>query len=131
MSRASCILDSHGRPITRLNGKPRPTLARAFQQSQPRRQPQVEATYDAAGSSNEFKNYWANADAYDADSANDKSVREKLVQRSRYEVGNNGFADGIAQTWATDLIGKGPALRMQTSSEGFNRLVETTWYYWC
>jgi capsid protein len=89
------------------------------------------AKYDAAGSSTEYKNYWANSDQLDADSANSRAVREKLVSRSRYEVGNNGYSDGIAQTYATDLIGKGPTLRMQTSSENFNRMVENAWYQWC
>lgn len=113
-----------------MNGKPRPALAEALRRQRTHRQP-VEATYDAAQASDEFKNYWAAADAYDADSANSKAVREKLVQRSRYEIANNGYADGIATTWATDLIGKGPALRMQTGSEGFNRLIEATWTAWC
>ena len=88
------------------------------------------ATYDAARTSDEFKNYWANADRFDADSAHSPAVRSTLVSRSRYEIGNNGYSDGIAQTYATDLVGIGPTLRMQTGSEGFNRLVETEWYAW-
>jgi hypothetical protein len=60
---------------------------------------QLRATYDAARTTDEFKNYWANADTYDADSANSREVRQTLVSRSRYEIGNNGYADGIAQTW--------------------------------
>lgn len=90
----------------------------------------LRASYDAARSSDEFKNYWANADQYDADSANSKTVRHTLISRSRYEIGNNGYADGIATTYATDLVGKGPTLRMQTGSEGFNRMVEQTWFLW-
>ncbi len=89
------------------------------------------ATYDAARTSDDFKNYWANADSFDADSANSKVVRHTLISRARYENANNGYADGISQTYATDLVGLGPALRMQTGSEGFNRLVEITWYNWC
>jgi len=130
-ARTLAILDRYGQPMRRLNGKPRPELAR-IKRVVARQQPEsIEASYDAAGSSNEFKNYWAAADAYDADSANSKTVREKLVQRSRYEIGSNGYADGIASTWTTDLIGVGPSLRMQTGSEGFNRLVETEWHLWC
>ena len=90
----------------------------------------LRATYDAARTSDEFKNYWANADTYDADSANSREVRHTLVSRSRYEIGNNGYADGIAQTYATDLVGLGPTLRMQTGSTGFNRMVEMEWYLW-
>lgn len=90
----------------------------------------LRGTYDAARTTDHNSNYWANSDTYDADSANSKEVRATLVQRSRYEIGNNGYADGIAQTYATDLIGVGPNLRMQTTSAGFNRLVETEWYNW-
>jgi capsid protein len=57
-------------------------------------------------------------------------VRHELISRSRYSINNNGFADGITQTYATDLVGVGPALRMQSGSEGFNRMVETEWYRW-
>jgi capsid protein len=92
---------------------------------------QVRATYDAAGGREEMANYWAHADHLDADSANSHSVRKSLVSRQRYELGNNGYADGIAQTYATDLVGVGPALRMQTGSKSFNTHVETTFYLWC
>jgi len=91
----------------------------------------INASYDAAGSGDAMANYWANADAFDADSAHSYAVRSKLVRRSRYEVGSNGYSDGIAQTYATDLVGLGPQLRMQTGSEGFNRMVETEWHLWC
>lgn len=90
----------------------------------------VRGTYDASRTTDHNSNYWANADSYDADSANSKEVRSTLVKRSRYEINNNGYADGIAQTYATDLVGVGPSLRMQTGSTGFNRLVETEWYNW-
>jgi capsid protein len=91
----------------------------------------LRASYDAARDSTEFQNYWANADAFDADSAHSKEVRHKLIQRSRYEITSNGYSDGIAQTYSTDLVGNGPSLRMQTASMGFNRLVENEWYFWC
>ena len=88
------------------------------------------AAYDAAGSSDEYSNIWANADAYDADSAHSRQVRQTLSQRARYEMANNGYSDGIGQTYATDLIGNGPTLRMQTGSVGFNRMVETSFWLW-
>jgi len=91
----------------------------------------VKARYDAAQDGPEYQNIWAATDAFDADSAHSHEVRHKLVKRSRYEVGSNGYSDGIAQTYATDLVGVGPSLRMQTASEGFNRWVENSWYFWC
>lgn len=90
----------------------------------------LRATYDAARTSTEMQNIWANADHFDADSAHSPTVRQALVSRSRYEIANNGYADGIASTYATDLVGVGPTLRMQTGSDGFNRMVELTWFLW-
>jgi capsid protein len=90
----------------------------------------VRATYDAARTSDEFRNYWANADALDADAANSRAVRARLVQRSRYEAANNGYVDGILQTQANYLVGTGPALRMQTDDLELNQAVETQWYRW-
>lgn len=109
--------------------RPRQELADAFTAANGRRR-ELSATYDAARTTDEFKNYWANADSFDADSANSRAVRSTLVPRSRYEIGSNGYADGIASTYATDLVGIGPTLRMQSGSEGFNALVERTWFAW-
>jgi len=127
------ILDRHGRAIARTSGKSRQGLGELFasQFSEMQNRRKIAATYDAAGSSDDFKNYWAPADALDADSANSFAVRNTLVKRSRYDVANNGYSDGIAQTYATDLIGIGPTLRMQTGSDGFNRMVELAWFNWC
>lgn len=90
----------------------------------------VHGSYDAAQTGGDLAKYWANADMLDADSAHSQAVRHKLIHRSRYEVANNGYADGIAQTYATDLVGVGPQLRMQTNSTGFNQLVERQWFLW-
>lgn len=116
------------------NGKARKDLVEFFANqdriAEVRRAEDIKAKYDAAQTTNEFKNYWSAADSFDADSANSRAVREKLVPRSRYEVGNNGYADGIAQTYATDVVGVGPTLRMQTGSQAFNQMVETRWSEW-
>lgn len=111
-------------------GKEPPRNTAAVQQLQ-ERIAKLRASYDAARTTDEFRNYWANADRLDADSANSREVRHTLISRSRYEVGNNAFSDGIAQTITNDLIGVGPTLRMQTQSDGFNRMVELTWHLWC
>lgn len=122
------ILDAFGKPYARPRGRARRELAEQFVERINERK--LRATYDAAGSSDEFKNYWAASDQLDADSANSFAVRQTLVKRSRYDIANNGYSDGIATTYATDLIGRGPTLRMQTGSEGFNRMVEMAWYEW-
>lgn len=90
----------------------------------------VMASYDSARPGDEFKRYWANADAFDADSAHSKEIRHTLIRHSRYEQSNNGYADGIAQTYSTDVMGVGPSLRLQTDNKGFNRTVENQFHYW-
>lgn len=92
--------------------------------------PPVRAKYDAAQDTTEFKNYWARTDALSSDAANSKGVRQKLIHRSRYEVDNNAYVDGMAQTHANYLVGLGPKLRMRTQSNGFNQLVERQWARW-
>ena len=90
----------------------------------------VEARYDAAQNTDEFRNYWSASDSLDADSANSKAVRSTLVKRARYEVGNNGYADGMVQTHANYLVGIGPQLRMLAGNQGFNQAVEYVWRRW-
>lgn len=112
-------------------GKPMPLASREAPLAHAPQVRRIDATYDAARTTDGFKNYWANADAMDADSANSREVRAKLVQRSRYEVGNNGYVDGMITTHAfVYLIGVGPTLRMQTKSAAFNQVVETLFWNW-
>ena len=125
------ILDQFGRPFPKRNGRRTELIeALAKAENEKRQRQRIAGTYDAAGSGDDTANYWANADALDADSANSFTVRQTLVKRSRYENANNGFADGITKTLATDIVGKGPSLRMQTGSEAFNRMVEREWNAW-
>lgn len=127
-SSKSVLLDQYGQPLRTDRRKVRTELARFMSEAFGPRS--AHATYDAAGSGDDTKNYWAPADALDADSANSHAVRSVLVKRSRYEIQNNGYAAGIASTYATDLVGLGPTLRMQTGSEAFNRMVEREWDSW-
>ena len=139
MNAASKILGPNGQPYRNghaQNGHARATrqdlldlIAKTYDDRARKRRAQaaggdIHAKYDAAQSSPDFDNYWSNADARDADSANSKNVRARLVQRSRYEVGNNGYADGMVQTHANFVVGTGPKLRMKTRSAGFNAIVE-------
>lgn len=114
------------------NGHARPELASLIppgRNGHGERQP-VHASYDAAQDTDEFKNYWGPADSLDADSANSRAVRNKLVPRARYEAANNGYVDGMQLTHADYLVGTGPTLRMQTTSDTFNALVENQWKLW-
>lgn len=121
-------------PILSPDGQPfmRPQVRKALAVARQETRRSVHGTYDAARPGGAMENWWANADRFDADSANSRGVRETLVSRSRYEIGNNGYADGIAQTYATDLIGdEVPLLRMETASAPLNRFIELRWYKWC
>jgi len=90
----------------------------------------IRGSYDLAQTTDGNKNHWAAADNYNADSANSKSVRSTTVKRSRYETGNNGYLKGITRTQAAYVVGRGPKLRMQTISPGFNAMVEAAWRRW-
>jgi capsid protein len=118
------ILDSSGKPF------PAASRRREMADMGRGRRPRIRGSYDAAQDLQDTSNHWASADSHDADSANSRAVRAKLVPRARYEIQNNGYSDGIATTYADDLVGIGPQLRMQTSSDAFNRLVEQQWFLW-
>lgn len=91
---------------------------------------QIRGSYDAASSDGVNTRHWANSDALDADSANSKSVRRKISQRARYEFASNGQGKGIQLTQANYVVGRGPKLRMQTGSPGFNSMIEAEWKKW-
>ena len=57
-------------------------------------------------------------------------VRRVLRNRSRYEIANNSYADGIVQTLANDVIGTGPRLQMLGLSAADNRLIEQRFTEW-
>lgn len=118
--RKSRILDTDGRPF-QLQTVDRPPLEKPQE---------IRARYDAAQQNTEFDRYWANADFLDADSDNSKQVRRLLTSRSRYEVQNNGYTDGMLQTHCNYLVGSGPQLRVETQNRGFNELVERLWKQW-
>ncbi len=90
----------------------------------------IRGSYDAASSGGMNTNHWLAADALDADSANSKTVRERISRRARYEIGSNGLGKGIQLTQANYVVGRGPKLRMQTGSPGFNSMVEAEWKSW-
>jgi len=90
----------------------------------------MRGSYDSARDGTDLDGHWAHADSYDADSANSKVVRNKLVTRSRYEAGSNGFYSGIIRTHVNMVVGIGPTLRALTGSTAFNQAMERDWYAW-
>lgn len=124
------ILDEFGKPIAPVNGHThdRKHLVEFLTRIPTRRE--LRASYDAARDSDDFRNYWLNSDQLDANSANSFEVRRTLRSRSRYEVGSNGYVDGMVQTDSNYLMGTGPGLRMETGNAGFNQAVEAVWKEW-
>ena len=76
----------------------------------------IQARYDLAQTTVDNQKHWAQADNYDADSANNRWVRSIMVRRSRYEAANNGYVDGIESTHATFVVHISPKARRSTRS---------------
>lgn len=90
----------------------------------------LRARYDAAATDSDNRRHWANADQLSARAANSPSVRAILRSRSRYEVANNCYAQGIIQTLANDVIGTGPRLQLHTGDNDANTRLEVHWAKW-
>jgi lambda family phage portal protein len=90
----------------------------------------LKARYDAATTTPDNKNHWANADALSPDAAASKSVRATLRKRARYEVANNTYARGMTLTLANDTIGTGPRLQLLTKRQNTNREIEREFFAW-
>ncbi len=101
----------------------------------------IHGRYDLAQTTTDNQKHWAQADNYDADSANNRWVRSIMVRRSRYEAANNGYVDGIQSTHATFVVRKGPRLRILTETEEEaregspenirNEQIKRDWRAWC
>lgn len=91
----------------------------------------IRAKYDAAQTSSQNIEHWANADNLSANAANSSGVRQILRSRSRYEVSNNSIARGIINTLADDVVGTGPRLQMQIpGAKELNAEIEAAWHEW-
>lgn len=86
--------------------------------------------YDATKASRHLDNHFLDATGSDADTLISDSL-ETARNRCRYEVRNNTYAEGIVETLANDIVGSGPQLQLKTSSNEFNRAVESRWLEFC
>jgi lambda family phage portal protein len=153
----------HARPITTPAAtpttpatKPRASKApaeseqietlRARLDSERRKNGGAMSRFDAAQTTDENKNHWAQADGLSATAANSVDVRYRLRTRSRYEVANNGYASRIVRRRANDTIGTGPRLQLSlpetftvpefpdnelTTPPDAAQIVEAKWREWC
>jgi lambda family phage portal protein len=72
----------------------------------------IRARYDAAQTTPDNRNHWANADLLSAEIAALPATRQILRSRCRYEVENNSIARGIIETLANDCVGTGVRLQL-------------------
>lgn len=119
MASLSKILGPNGKPFASLNGNGKPSNQRT-----------VRAKYDAAQTVTDSYKHWANADGLSARAANSPEVREKLRNRSRYEIANNCYAAGMIETLANDAIGTGPRVQFLTENLSLNTELEHRFTAW-
>lgn len=87
------------------------------------------AFLDAASTSRINEKHWANATAGNIDFL----MREDLGilrRRARYEIMNNGYGSGIADTLAFDIVGHGPRPQMNSGNEAFDQESEEKFMRW-
>jgi len=86
--------------------------------------------YDASMTTDNNRKHWINADSLSANAANSADIRQKLRDRSRYEVANNSYASGIVRTLVGDIVGTGPRLQLETGDDKLNEEIESLWRKW-
>lgn len=91
----------------------------------------ISAQYDAARTSSENQNHWANADFRSPAASSSVAVRKTIRSRARYECQeNNSFGKGIILTLANDTMGRGPRLQMRTKNSDVNTFFEREFGRW-
>lgn len=96
----------------------------------PRRREDVSAYLDISYLTEENAEHWAWARHGDANSNLSTQKRFDARRRARYEVQNNDYLLGLAETMAHDAIGWGPKLEMQTEDADRNMQIERDWQAW-
>lgn len=89
----------------------------------------VNSQYESADTNRLNEKHYQAAVLADAD-ASQFIVRGTLRNRSRFEANNNSYFVGVMDTYASDLVGKGVRLTLQTENEDFNREVEEAFSKW-
>lgn len=91
---------------------------------------QFKARYEPSLTTDDSVKHWSLADFLSARAANSREVRRTLRMRARYEAQNNPIFNGMINTLANDIIGKGPTLQTQFDNDDDNRLFEDRWRSW-
>jgi len=85
------------------------------------------AKYDAADSKDR---HWSRADHLSANASASPEVRKLLRERSRYEIKNNSYGQGIVDTIANDTVGPGIKLQFMHVNPKVNKHIESLWEKW-
>ncbi len=90
----------------------------------------VRGGYEAADSNRLNKKHWGSASGSSADALIFQAL-ETLRNRARHETRNNGYAEGMIETYAADCVGPvGPQLQIEFGNESWNEDVEDGWRGW-
>ncbi len=95
----------------------------------PRRRIQSRSFFDAASTTRHNQKHWQFASDQDFDSLV-RMDRATLCQRAVYEVANNGYAKGISNTLANDIVGTGPRLQLDSGNPEFDNECENRFMAW-
>jgi lambda family phage portal protein len=104
-------------------------LFRSRQQPRKTEAPTARARFEAAERGDDYK-HWSGADAFAADAALSPEKRRVLRNRARHERNNNSYLAGISATLASDLVGTGPRLQLDSDNPEAAREVERAFYDW-
>lgn len=91
----------------------------------------LQAQYEAAQTTDENENHWANARGLAADAAADPGVRKTIRDRARYEDANNSLCRGIVDTYVDSIYGTGPTLAVESGITSYDDAVEYRFHEWC
>lgn len=105
-------------------------VKRSYRAVTPSRPRSALARYDSAQTVDENRKHWSLADGLSAVAANSLDVRTILRNRSRYEIANNCYAQGIIETYTDDIVGTGPRLQLRLDNREANRAIESLWRSW-
>ena len=92
--------------------------------------PAMAARFDSAMTTADNQAHWSMADGLAADAAANPMIRYVLRNRARYEAANNCYARGLIDAYATDLIGTGPRLQMETGDDDADAWIEAEFSRW-
>lgn len=98
----------------------------------------VRAKYDAAQTTPQNRNHWAQADGLSPRAAMTSQIRWTLRNRARYEIANNCYAKGIVSTLVSYTVGPGPEFGLdylgsdleQRQVSEVNRTVSRLFWEW-